>query len=229
MGFITLAQTSGGFPGSACQIFNASTADSLATVEASGYVAAYYSGTNTPIMKLNDMVFVTYGVSGTPPSQTSVGTVLFIVTATGGGSLVPYYTVAGSVGGAVRFDVTVGQAALASAGKVVLHAGVTGQQFVVEQLWANKGGTNFSGGSGDRLLAISDGTTVYSVIPATNIQTLVNSGWGISTPLPFPAGAGVSINTYTAVGADLYAQYSGGSADYTAGSVVLSGVLRRVV
>ena len=125
----------------------------------------------------------------------------------------------------IRFDVTCGEAALASAGKVNLITSATGHQYKIINLWANLGGTNFSGGSGNRLLAISDGTTVFSLIPAADLQTLVNSGWG-QTALPFPASA--AINVSTAASANLFAQYSGGSADYTAGSIVISGIAQRV-
>lgn len=124
------------------------------------------------------------------------------------------------------FDVTVGQAALAAGGSVTLYASTGSKQFKVRNLWINRGGTNFSGGGGDRLGQITDNTTVYSVIPATNMQTLINAGWGMSTPLPFPASA--AINTSTAAGASLVFKYSGGTTDYTAGSIVVSGLLERV-
>lgn len=127
----------------------------------------------------------------------------------------------------VSFDVTVGQAALASGGSVVLYKALEGEQYRVRELFLNSGGTNFSGGGGDRLLGISDGTTVYSVIPAANIQTLANRHWGEGSTFPFPASA--AMNTLTVAGADLVALYSGGATDYTAGSLVLSGVLERIV
>ncbi len=126
----------------------------------------------------------------------------------------------------ISFNITVGQAALAAAGHVALITSSGSKQYKIKSLNINKGGTNFSGGGGDRLGQVTDGTTVYSVVPATNMQTLVNSGWGISTPLPYPATA--AINTSTVAGANLYFAYSGGSADYTAGSIVVSGLAERV-
>lgn len=126
----------------------------------------------------------------------------------------------------IGFDVTVDAASLASAASVTLHASTGSKQYKVRSLFINSGGTNFSGGGGDRLLSITDGTTAYSVIPAATLQSLVNSGWGDSTPLPYPVSA--AINTSTAAGASLVATYSGGAADYGAGSVVISGVLERV-
>jgi hypothetical protein len=126
----------------------------------------------------------------------------------------------------VRFDVAVTAAALASAASVTLYPSSTTKQYKISALWTNRGGTNFSGGGGDRLLSINDGTNVYSLIPAASLQTLANAGWGISAALPFPAS--VAINTSTVAGQGLRATYSGGAADYAAGSVVISGILERV-
>lgn len=125
----------------------------------------------------------------------------------------------------ISFDITVGQAALASGGSVTLQTSSGSKQYKIRALQFNGGGTNFSGGGGDRLGQITDGTTVYSVIPAAAMQTLVNSQWGVSA-LPNPASA--AINTNTAAGAALVFKYSGGTTDYTAGSVVISGILQRV-
>ncbi len=125
----------------------------------------------------------------------------------------------------VTFNVTCGQAALAGGG-VVLYTSSGLSQYRVISLSINSGGTNFSGGGGDRLGQITDGTTVYSVIPAASLQTLANAVWG-STALPLPASA--PMNTLTGVAADLEFQYSGGAADYTAGSIVISGVLQKIV
>lgn len=125
----------------------------------------------------------------------------------------------------VTFDVTVTAAALASGASVTLYASTGAKQYKIRALWVNRGDTNFSGGGGDRLLSITDNTTVYSLVPAASLQTLANTGWGV-TGLPFPASA--AINTSTAAGASLVAKYSGGAADYSAGSVVISGLLQRV-
>lgn len=126
----------------------------------------------------------------------------------------------------ITFSVTCGQAALATGGAVALIPSSGSKQYRLISLFINKIGTNFSGGGGDRLGQVTDGTTVYSVVPATNMQTLLNAGWGMSTPLPFPASA--SINTLTAAGANLSFKYSGGTTDYTAGSIVVSGLAERV-
>lgn len=125
----------------------------------------------------------------------------------------------------IAFDITVGQAALAAGASVTLYASSGTKQYKIRSLFVNSNGTNFSGGGGDRLLSITDNTTVYSLIPAASLGTLANTAWGV-TELPFPASA--AINTSTAAGASIVAKYSGGAADYTAGSVVISGILQRV-
>ncbi len=125
----------------------------------------------------------------------------------------------------VSFNVTVGQAALASGGAVALITSSGSKQYKIKELQMNLGGTNFSGGSGNRLGQVTDGTTVYSVVPAASLQTLANAQWGV-TALPNPASA--AINTSTVAGANLSFKYSGGTTDYTAGSVVISGLAERV-
>jgi len=119
------------------------------------------------------------------------------------------------------FDITAGFADLATGQAVGV---VSGGGYKIRVMQLNKVGTNFSGGGGDRNIQISDGTNVFSVIPAATVQSLVNSSWGLSTPLPFPVS--VSINTTTA--GTLFIAYSGGTTDYTAGSLTLSFVLEKV-
>lgn len=125
----------------------------------------------------------------------------------------------------VAFDVTVGQAALAAGGAVALITSSGSKQYKIRSLQLNSGGTNFSGGGGDRLGQVTDGTTVFSVVPAATMQSLANAQWGV-TALPNPASA--AINTSTVAGANLSFKYSGGAADYTAGSLVITGVAQRV-
>lgn len=125
----------------------------------------------------------------------------------------------------IAFDITVGQAALATGGSVALITSAGSRQYKIRSLQLNSGGTNFSGGGGDRLGQVTDGTTVYSVIPAATMQTLVNAQWG-ATALPNAASA--SNNTSTAAGSSLVFKYSGGTTDYTAGSLVISGIAQRV-
>ena len=123
-------------------------------------------------------------------------------------------------------DVVVGQAALAASGHVALQASSAAKQYKIRNIQLNSGGTNFSGGGGDRDLAITDGTTVYSVIPAATLQALVNAGWGISADVPFPAAA--AINVSSVAGLPIYAVYANGTLDYSAGSLVISIEVERV-
>lgn len=124
----------------------------------------------------------------------------------------------------VPFDIAVTAAALAS-GAVTLYTSSGSKQYKIRELWINSGGTNFSGGGGDKDLAITDGTTVYSVIPDTALAAVANAGWG-DTDLPYPAAA--AINTSSVAGQSIRAQYTGGTTNYSAGSVVISGILQRV-
>lgn len=125
----------------------------------------------------------------------------------------------------VTFDVTIGHAALASAGSVILITSGGSKQYKIRSLQLNSGGTNFSGGGGDRLGQVTDGTTVYSVVPAATMQSLVNAQWGV-TALPNPASA--AINVSTVAGANLVFKYSGGTTDYSAGSLVITGLAERI-
>lgn len=118
------------------------------------------------------------------------------------------------------FDINATAASLATGGAAGV---VTGGGYKIREIYLNSGGTNFSGGGGDRDIQISDGTNVFSVIPAATAQALVNSSWGLDTDLPFPVS--VPINTTTA--ATLFIAYSGGTTDYAAGSLTLSFVLQK--
>jgi len=130
----------------------------------------------------------------------------------------------------LTFDVTVDAASLASAGTVTLFSGIAGKQYRVRNLYINAGGTDFSGGGGDRDAQITDGETDYSTLSDTVLAGIssTNAVWG-STDLPFPNPPGVPLNKPTTDGEDLYVEYEGGTTDYTAGSVVISGVLERIV
>ena len=115
--------------------------------------------------------------------------------------------------------------ALATAGTVVLLAASGTVQYQILNIFLNSGGTDFSGGGGDRLGKVTDGTSIYTVIPAADLQALVNAGWG-STPVPYPVA--VSIDNASGPGEPVVFSYSGGTTDYTAGSLVITIVAIQV-
>jgi hypothetical protein len=218
--FKTFAQTLQGYAGTASVRFSASTADNLATITAAGYM-----NDKDGIVKANDIVEINYSDTTVLPAQITATYGEFIVVASGSNlNLVAYPSVGLLTETSV--SVTVTAAALAGGANVPLIVGAAGQQYRLSDIMMSSGGTNFSGGGGDRNLSITDGTTVYTVIPAASLQTLANARWG-STAIPYPAAAGVS--TLTVAGQNVRAIYSGGTADYTAGSVVLTLLYTRAV
>lgn len=191
------------------------TTDTYAEIIAPNYLnnAAVREGFN---FLPSDMILIHYG--------NLTGMFVPIITGAGTGTIITLQPLVQN--NLYYVDVTVGFAALASAGSVIMINSVALQQYRVRNLILNRGGTNFSGGGGDRLGQVTDGTTVYTVIPAANMQTLTNNLWGVSTPLPFPASA--AVNTPTVAGADLVFKYSGGATDYTAGSLVITALVERI-
>lgn len=121
--------------------------------------------------------------------------------------------------------ITAGQADLAAAGKVnvQVHTSAT-SQFAVLDVKVLKS-TGLSGGGGDRLLSLSDGTIVFNNagITAALLGTPILTVWG-GTGNPLAVGA----SEITTAGADLFLQYTGGANDYTTGSVQLAITLVQV-
>lgn len=129
------------------------------------------------------------------------------------------------IGQMAWFEATIGQGALASGGEVTVLDALSGEQWKVRGALLSGAGTNFSGGSGDRALSITDGTSTWSVIPAATLQSLAAARWG-DTALPFPATV-AHMMTASVAGADIVAKYSGGANDYTAGSLTLAILAER--
>ena len=115
--------------------------------------------------------------------------------------------------------------ALGSAGKVnlVVHPSATAQ-FCILDIKVLKS-TGLSGGGGDRLLAVSDGTIVFNNagITAALLGTPIFTLWG-GTGNPIAIGA----SEVSTAGADIFLQYSGGTTDYTAGSVQVAVTMVQV-
>lgn len=114
---------------------------------------------------------------------------------------------------------------LATAGKVnlVVHPSATAQ-FAVIDIKVLKS-TGLSGGGGDRLLAVSDGTIVFNNagITAALLGTPILTLWG-GTGNPLAVGA----SEVSTAGADIFLQYTGGGTDYTAGSVQVAITMVQV-
>lgn len=123
-----------------------------------------------------------------------------------------------------QIGVTVGQGSLASAGEVELVPAETGKRYMLLALFMSPG-TNFSGGGGDRDLNISTGSAVYSTITAATLQSESNARWGDTA---FPAPVSIGYDHVSAAGVAIVAKYSGGSADYTAGAIVFTGLAVRM-
>lgn len=123
-------------------------------------------------------------------------------------------------------DVVLGQAALASSGHVTIQASSGSKQYVVRDIRMNYGAAGLSGGGGNRLVTVTDGTTVWNNagLTASLLGTPINTVWGgTGNPL---AGT-VAMNTASVAGSPIYAVYSGGTTDYTAGSVTISVLVQR--
>lgn len=122
-------------------------------------------------------------------------------------------------GGDQIIEITAGFAALAAAGTVPIFTPENATQRVkVRDMMLIGGGTNFSGGGGDRTIVITDGTTTFGTIAAALAQSLATTRWGGTN---FSFGSAAAPNTAHVAGQNLRLAYAGGAADYTAGSLVL--------
>lgn len=124
------------------------------------------------------------------------------------------------------FFVGASAANLASAGtKTLIDAELLSEQWRITgiMIGVNDG---FAGGGGDRNIQVRTASNVYTTLPAASIQVYGTPGvWG-STPVPW--GASETNLVPTPANGNLYAQYSGGSADYSAGSVVFTITATRI-
>jgi hypothetical protein len=113
-------------------------------------------------------------------------------------------------------DVTCTAALLDGALSIVVAAGRQGVQFKVRDVVLVGGGTNFGAG-GDRLLALTDGTTTYTTIANADLETAPAASLPFgNAKVPMLTG---TIDTKTAEGSDLVFKYSGGTTDHTTGSI----------
>jgi len=130
------------------------------------------------------------------------------------------------IGDIAVYEVTLGFGDVASAASKALLTAKTGETWKVREIYLSGAGTDFSGGGGDRLMAITDGTSTWSIIPAATLQTLAVARWG-DAGTPFPATA-AHLTTASVLSTNISAKYSGGATDYTAGSLTLIVVAERI-
>lgn len=122
-------------------------------------------------------------------------------------------------------DVTVTAALLDAAGSVNVIAGVAGDQYKIRGIRLVGGGTNFGAG-GDRLISLTDGTTVWTTIANADIESApaATLHWG-DTKVPYLTG---TADTASASAAAIRFQYSGGASDHTTGSIKFSVLIEKV-
>ena len=96
--------------------------------------------------------------------------------------------------------------------------------YQIVNIYINYGGTNFAGG--DRDVILTDGLSTYVTISSAVLLTLPgNAAWG-SASLPYPAT--LALNTPTGVGGSIFFTYSGGTTDYTSGTVSMTVVYAKI-
>lgn len=123
-------------------------------------------------------------------------------------------------------DVAATAALLDSAGTVNVVAGVAGDQYKVRDIILVGGGTNFAG-AGDRLIDLTDGTTVWTQIANADIESAPAASlkWG-NAKVPLLTGTS---NTASVAGQAIRFVYSGGTTDHSAtGSITFSVCLEKV-
>lgn len=117
---------------------------------------------------------------------------------------------------------------LAAAGTVAVWTPrTTTERMKVRHILLSGGGTAFSGGGGDRLVDLTDGTSIWTAITAAKLGTPTFTPWG-TAGVPGPATA-ADLTTASVAGQNIRLVYSGGAADYTAGSLTLITTLEVAV
>lgn len=125
----------------------------------------------------------------------------------------------------IRFSVQITSAELASGGSEIIINSSGTKSYKIFEIFLNSGGTAFSGGGGDRGAELTDGTNVWSSMPASSLTAPDNDRWG-STAVPYPSS--INLNRSTAFGQNWVMRYAGGTTDYTTGAIVINGLAARV-
>lgn len=129
--------------------------------------------------------------------------------------------------GVTNFKVVVTQAEIAAGKQRILIDAAPGEQWQVTDIILSGAGDSFSGGSGDREIAITDGTSTWSVIPAATLQNLVASRWGVDVGMPNPVTPS-HLFAISVSGTNIVAEYTGGATDYAVGSCTIMLLVERI-
>lgn len=122
-------------------------------------------------------------------------------------------------------DVTATAALLDGAGHVTVVTGVAGDQYKIRDIRLIGGGTNYAAG-GNRLIDLTDGTTVWTTIANADIEAApaATLTWG-NAKVPFLTG---TPDTKSADAASIVFKYSGGTTDHSAtGSIKFSVLVEK--
>lgn len=131
-----------------------------------------------------------------------------------------------TMSGIVYKDVTCTAAILDAAGTVpvIAPSSATAQYKIVEVVLVG-GGTNFGAG-GNRLLSLTDGTTVWTTIANADLESAPAASLRLGdAKVPLLTG---TIATASAAGSTIRFQYSGGTTDHTTGSIAFRVGLQKV-
>lgn len=123
-------------------------------------------------------------------------------------------------------SITCAATGLDSAGKVNVASAFPGNSYKIRDIHLVGGGTNFAAG-GNRLLDLTDGTTVWTTIANADIESAPAASlrWG-DTKVPFLTGKSAVASV---VGAQIYFVYSGGTTDHSGtGSIQFSVCLEKI-
>lgn len=123
-------------------------------------------------------------------------------------------------------DVVVTAALLDGAGSALVIPGIIGGSYKIRNIMLVGGGTNFGAG-GDRLISLTDGTTVWTTIANADIEAAPAASlpWG-NAKVPLLTGTS---NTASVPNADIAFKYSGGTTDHSgAGSITFNVLLEKV-
>ena len=99
------------------------------------------------------------------------------------------------------------------------------ETYLVRDVRLIGGGTNFGAG-GDRLLDLTDGTTIWTTIANADLETAPSATLTLgNAKVPFLTS---KANTASVAGAKIYFAYSGGTTDHSTGSITFHVCLTRL-